>query len=247
MQNVVRTINPHISVDCVIFGFSTSQLKVLLIQRDYSDENGAPAQDLKLPGDFITTREDLDLAAARTLNELTGLQNIFLKPFALFGKPDRIYKEEDLNWFKETTGNNIQRVVTSAYFALINISESDLDYALKNKASWIDVNQVPQLAFDHQDIIKTGLRHLQNALRNEPIGFELLPEKFTIRKLQTLYEVILNCKLDNRNFRKKILKTKYLVQLDEKQAGVAHKPAYYYRFDKSKYDKHRKDSLGFNF
>jgi len=247
MQNVVRTINPHISVDCVIFGFSTSQLKVLLIQRDYSNENGAPAQDLKLPGDFITTREDLDLAAARTLNELTGLQNIFLKPFALFGNPDRIYKEEDLNWFKETTGNNIQRVVTSAYFALINISESDLDYALKNKASWIDVNQVPQLAFDHQDIKKSGLRHLQDALRNEPIGFELLPEKFTIRKLQTLYEVILNCKLDNRNFRKKILKTKYLVQLDEKQAGVAHKPAYYYRFDKSKYDKHRKDSLGFNF
>ena len=247
MQNVVRTINPHISVDCVIFGFSTSQLKVLLIQRDYSDENGAPAQDLKLPGDFITTREDLDLAAARTLNELTGLQNIFLKPFALFGKPDRIYKEEDLNWFKETTGNNIQRVVTSAYFALINISESDRDYALKNKASWIDVNQVPQLAFDHQDIIKSGLRHLQDALRNEPIGFELLPEKFTIRKLQTLYEVILNCKLDNRNFRKKILKTKYLVQLDEKQAGVAHKPAYYYRFDNSKYDKHRKESLGFNF
>ena len=247
MQNVVRTINPHISVDCVIFGFSTSQLKVLLIQRDYSDENGAPAQDLKLPGDFITTREDLDLAAARTLKELTGLQNIFLKPFALFGKPDRIYKEEDLNWFKETTGNNIQRVVTSAYFSLINISESDSDYALKNKASWIDVNQVPQLAFDHQDIINEGLRHLQDALRNEPIGFELLPEKFTIRKLQTLYEVILNCELDNRNFRKKILKTKYLVQLDEKQAGVAHKPAYYYRFDKSKYDKHRKESLGFNF
>lgn len=247
MQNVVRTINPHISVDCVIFGFSTSQLKVLLIQRDYSDKNGAPAQDLKLPGDFITTREDLDLAAARTLNELTGLQNIFLKPFALFGKPDRIYKEEDLNWFKETTGNNIQRVVTSAYFALISISESDRDYALKNKASWIDVNQVPELAFDHQDIIKTGLHHLQDALRNEPIGFELLPEKFTIRKLQTLYEVILNCKLDNRNFRKKILKTKYLAQLDEKQAGVAHKPAYYYRFDKNKYDKHRKESLGFNF
>ena len=172
---------------------------------------------------------------------------LFLKPFALFGRPDRIYKEEDLKWFKETTGNNIQRVVTSAYFALINISESDRDYALKNKASWIDVNQVPQLAFDHEDIIKNGLRHLQDALRNEPIGFELLPEKFTIRKLQTLYEVILNCKLDNRNFRKKILKTNYLVQLDEKQAGVAHKPAYYYRFDKSKYDKHRKDSLGFNF
>ncbi len=247
MEKMVRSINPHISVDCVIFGFSTSQLKILLIHRDYNNEKGDPVQDHKLPGDFITTREDLDLAAARTLKELTGLQDIFLEPFAVFGKPDRIHNSADLKWFKETTGTEIQRVVTSAYFALINITESDSEYALKNNASWIDVNQIPKLAFDHSEIVEKGLRHLQNALRNEPIGFELLPEKFTIRKLQTLYEVILNCKLDNRNFRKKILKTKYLVQLDEKQAGVAHKPAYYYRFDKSIYDKHRKDSLGFNF
>ena len=247
MEIVTRTINPHISVDCVIFGFSSSQLKVLLIQRDYTDENGIPAQDMKLPGDFITTREELDLAAERTLKELTGLQDIFLKPFAVLGKPDRIYKNEDLKWFKETTGTDIQRVVTTAYFALINISESDKDYAIKNNASWIDVHQVPKLAFDHQEIVDKGLAHLQNALRNEPIGFELLPEKFTIRKLQTLYEVILNCELDNRNFRKKILKAKHLIQLDEKQAGVAHKPAYYYRFDKTIYDNNKQNYLGFNF
>jgi len=247
MKSAVRSINPQISVDCVIFGFSTSQLKVLLIQRDYSGANGEPVQDYKLPGDFITIREDLDLAAARTLDELTGLQNIFLEPFAVFGKPDRIHKKEDLNWFMETTGRGIQRVVTSAYFALINISESNSDYAINNNAVWVDVHQVPGLAFDHQEIVNKGLSHPQNALRHEPIGFELLPEKFTIRKLQTLYEVILNCKLDNRNFRKKILKAKYLIQLDEKQAGVAHKPAYYYRFDKTIYDVNRKNSLGFNF
>lgn len=247
MQNVARSINPHISVDCVIFGFSTSQLKVLLIQRDYKNIEGKLLTDHKLPGDFITSREDLDLAAARTLNELTGLHHIFLKPFAIFGKPDRISKNTDLIWLKETTGTEIHRVVTTAYFALINISESDENFALKNKATWIDVNQVPELAFDHREIVEKGLNHLKEALRNEPIGFELLPEKFTIRKLQTLYEVILNCKLDNRNFRKKILKTKYLVQLDEKQAGVAHKPAYYYRFDRPIYEKYRKDSLGFNF
>lgn len=247
MEIATRVINPHISVDCVIFGFSTSQLKVLLIRRDYTDEDGIPANDMKLPGDFITKREDLDLAAARTLNELTGLQNIFLKPFYVFGKPDRIHKEEDLNWFKETTGTDIHRVITTAYFALINISESNKNYAIKNNASWIDVHQVPRLAFDHQEIINKGLAHLQNELRNEPIGFELLPEKFTIRKLQTLYEVILNCKLDNRNFRKKILKAKHLIQLDEKQAGVAHKPAYYYRFDKEIYEHNRKNFLGFNF
>jgi len=247
METVSRSINPHISVDCVIFGFSTNQLKVLLIQRDYTDEQGIPSRDHKLPGDFITTKEDLDLAAARTLSELTGLQNIFLKPFAVFGKPERINKKTDLNWFKKTTGTEIQRVVTTAYFALININDSKSDYALKNNASWIDINQVPRLAFDHQEIMSKGLNHLQDALRNEPIGFELLPEKFTIRELQTLYEVILNCRLDNRNFRKKILKAKYLVQLDEKQAGVAHKPAYFYGFDKNIYDNNKKNSLGFNF
>ena len=111
----------------------------------------------------------------------------------------------------------------------------------------MDINQVPRLAFDHQEIMSKGLNHLQDALRNEPIGFELLPEKFTIRELQTLYEVILNCRLDNRNFRKKILKAKYLVQLNEKQAGVAHKPAYFYGFDKNIYDNNKKNSLGFNF
>ena len=109
------------------------------------------------------------------------------------------------------------------------------------------MKQVPDLVFDHESIISRGLAHLQLALRNEPIGFELLPEKFTIRELQTLYEVILDCKLDNRNFRKKILKSSYMVQLEEKQRGVAHKPAYYYRFDRKIYEKHKKESLGFNF
>lgn len=247
METVVRSINPQISVDCVIFGFSTNKLKVLLIQRDYRDENGYTALDHKLPGDFITVMEDLDLAAARTLTELTGLQNIFLKQFAVFGKPKRISRKVDVDWLETTTGIEIHRIVTTAYFAMINISESNSDYALNNNAIWADINHVPDLAFDHQEIVQKGLQHLQKELRHEPIGFELLPAKFTIRKLQTLYEVILNCNLDNRNFRKKILKAKHLVQLDEKQAGVAHKPAFYYRFDKGIYDKHRKDSLGFNF
>ena len=168
-------------------------------------------------------------------------------PFAVFGKPDRVAKDSDKKWFRETTGMEIRRVVTTAYYALINISETNHDFAIKNNASWIGLDQIPDLAFDHREIIDKGLVRLQHALRNEPIGFELLPEKFTIRELQTLYEVILNCTLDNRNFRKKILKTKYLVQLEEKQAGVAHKPARYCRFDRTTYEKYRKDYLGFNF
>ena len=138
-------------------------------------------------------------------------------------------------------------MVTAAYFALINITDSNSDFAIKNNASWIDVKDIPKLAFDHREIIDRGLTHLQLFLRNEPIGFELLPEKFTIRELQSLYEVILDCNLDNRNFRKKILKSNYLIQLDEKQSGVAHKPAFFYRFDKHIYDKQKKEYLGFNF
>ena len=242
-----RNINPTISVDCVIFGFSADQLKVLLIERTYKDPSGRLIRDHKLPGDFISINEDLDRAASRTLEELTGLKNIFLTQFAVFGKPDRISKEEDMRWLQDTTGQEIQRVVTAAYYSLISIGETNTDFAIKNSASWIDVKQVPRLAFDHAEIIAEGLKHLQLSLRNEPIGFELLPDKFTIRELQSLYEVILDCSLDNRNFRKKILKSRYLVQLDEKQRGVAHKPAHYYRFDRNIYETHKKESLGFNF
>jgi ADP-ribose pyrophosphatase YjhB (NUDIX family) len=242
-----RPINPHLSVDCVVFGFSGNRLKVLLIRRDYTNENGIRSCDHKLPGDFITTAEDLDMAATRTLEELTGLREIFLRQFAVFGRPDRISRRIDREWLLETTGMDIQRVVTTAYFALLNISRSRKEFAIKNNASWIDVNRIPPLAFDHAAIVEQGLRHLQNSLRNEPIGFEMLPERFTIRDLQNLYEVILGCELDNRNFRKKVLKAGHLVQLDLKQEGVAHKPAYYYRFDKAVYERSKRDSLGFIF
>lgn len=242
-----RTINPHISVDCVVFGFGTNQLKVLLIEREYRDESGKKARDHKLPGDFISINEDLDLAAGRTLEELTGLKHIFLQQFAFLGEPDRISRKIDLDWLNRTTGMEIHRVITAAYFALINISESKSEIEIKNNASWIDIKEIPELAFDHSQIIEKGLVHLRKTLRNEPIGFELLPKKFTIRELQTLYEIVLDCTLDNRNFRKKVLRSDYLIQLDEKQIGVAHKPAYYYRFDKNIYEIQQKEYLGFNF
>ena len=110
-----------------------------------------------------------------------------------------------------------------------------------------EVHGIPELAFDHAEIIQKGLEHLRKKLQNEPIGFELLPDKFTIRELQSLYEVILGCVLDNRNFRKKILKSSYLIQLNEKQLGVPHKPAHFYQFDRSRYEKHYKEHIGFNF
>jgi ADP-ribose pyrophosphatase YjhB (NUDIX family) len=247
MKQNERNINPHISVDCVIFGFSTKMLKVLLIRRTFRNPPVSIKSDHKLPGDFIAINEDLDLAASRILEELTGLKDIYLQQFAFFGRPDRISNNVDIAWLNENTGHQIKRVVTAAYYSLININDTNRDFAIKNNASWIDVKQIPKLAFDHAEIISRGLVHLKLALRNEPIGFELLPDKFTIRELQSLYEVILDCTLDNRNFRKKILKSTYMVQLEEKQTGVAHKPAYYYRFDRRQYDKHKKESLGFSF
>jgi len=247
MKRSGKNINPHISVDCVIFGFSTNQLKVLLIRRAFTDPSGRQINDHKLPGDFIAIDEDLDLAASRILEELTGLKDIYLQQFALFGRPDRISSGVDIAWLNMTTGREIQRVVTAAYYSLINITETNSEFAIKNNATWIDILQVPDLAFDHEEIIRKGLAHLQDRLRIEPIGFELLPGKFTIRELQTLYEVILGCTLDNRNFRKKILKSKYLVQLEEKQSGVAHKPAYYYSFDRAIYEQHKTENPGFNF
>ena len=247
MERVHREINPHISVDCVIFGFSRNRLKVLLIRRSYRNEAGTVETDYKLPGDFIAPEEDLDQAATRTLEELTGLTDIFLKQFGVFGHPGRISKPMDLKWLRDTTGLEINRVVTAAYYALINITESNREYAMKNNASWLELDRVRNLAFDHEEIIREGLVHLQHTLRSEPIGFELLPERFTIRELQSLYEGILDCRLDNRNFRKKILRSDFLVQLKEKQQGVAHKPAHYYQFDRAGYERNRSERYTFGF
>ncbi|MEZ5070888.1 MAG: NUDIX domain-containing protein [Bacteroidales bacterium] len=234
-------------MDCVIFGFRTDSLRILLIERDLGTTTGNRRQDFKLPGDFISPREDLDLAAYRTLEELTGLRDIYLKPFAVFGKPTRISSPEDKQWLFETTGHPVDRVITSAYLALINISEDRKPPALHPNAHWVRLDELPFLAFDHRDILEEGLRHLQQELRNEPIGIELLPEKFTLRQLQNVYEAILGRTLDNRNFRKKTLRASYLVQLDEKQSGVAHKPAHFYRFDRMQYEQSKNKSFGFQF
>lgn len=239
-------LNPHISVDCVIFGFDGLNLKVLLIKRQLPGK-GYFTTDLKLPGDFITDEEDLDTAAIRVLKELTGLTGIFLKQLGVFGSPNRIHKEKDINWLRETTGMPIERVVTVAYYSLIKTSESYQELVSKNNAFWINPDEINDLAFDHYEILQKGLKTLRNRLLREPVGFELLPEKFTIRQLQNLYEIILGRELDNRNFRKKILKAEYLLPTDEKEIDVAHKPARLFMFDKEIYEKAEMRLMGFQF
>ncbi|MCP4125004.1 MAG: NUDIX hydrolase [Bacteroidetes bacterium] len=231
------SLNPYVSVDCVIFGFERSKLHVLLIQRQLSDHDSEnKGVQYALPGDLIYDNEGLDMAAMRVLKELTGLKNIFLEQFNSFGDPDRLSSEEDKKWLNKVRAHPNARVITIAYFSLVNMN----DYVPKaasfaSSAQWIPIDTVGKLPFDHNQILEKALHRLNQSLKSRPVGFNLLPQKFTLAQLQQLYEVILNKNLDKRNFRRKILKIGMLKKLDEKQSGVAHKPASYYSFDPTKY------------
>ena len=243
-------LNPHISVDCVIFGFDSETLKVLLVERKIfsKDKKQILFTDLKLPGDLVRDDENLDNSATRVLKELTGLENIYLEQFHVFGDPYRVTNPKDLNWLITTSNLPIKRVVTIAYYSLVKIDQSNIEPRSEEyNYIWYDVKKVPQLAFDHNKILETGLEALRKKIKTEPVGFELLPKKFAKNQLQKVYEEILGTKLDNRNFRKKIANLTYIVPLNEKQKGVAHKPALLYKFDKKEYLKNRKDSFGFSF
>ena len=235
-------LNPHVSVDCVIFGFDAKKLKVLLIERERIPNVPLRGHKLKLPGSLISEAEDLDTSVLRTLKELTGLDNIFLKQFGVFGLPDRLAPSEDLAWLRKTSGMKIGRVVTIAYYSLIKISESNIT----DKTIWLPVNELPELIFDHNRIISKALQVVRREIRTEPLCFELLPKKFTIRQMQDLYEAILDENMDNRNFRKKVKPLEFVIPLPDKENGVNHKPAQLFRFDKKLYEKHRKVSSGFN-
>lgn len=235
-MTMIKILNPHISVDSVVFGFNDKQLKILLIEREAQPEGELKGENLKLPGDMITQTELLDDAAYRVLTELTGLSNIFLKKFDIFDALDRMKNPVDVHWLENTSGLKIDRVITVAYYALVKLDEvNSFPMTESHCAKWVDVELVENLAFDHYEIFQKSLEHLRSQIKVSPIVFELLPDKFTIRQLQNLNEVILGAQLDNRNFRKKILKQKFIIPLDEKEENVSHKPATFYRFDKEIY------------
>ena len=223
---------PALTVDCVVFGIgasdaATRKLQVLLIQRDLPPFRNAWA----LPGGFVRINESLDQAAARELREETGLSKIYLEQFHTFGDPQRDPREH---------------VVSVAHFALVNLFDHKVLAATDARdADWFDADQTPKLAFDHQLILTSAWQRLQQAVRQRPIGFELLPREFTLTQLQQLYEVILNQSLDKRNFRKKLLAMESLIDTQRKQTGVAHRAAKLYRFDRTKYQRLQK--AGFHF
>jgi ADP-ribose pyrophosphatase YjhB (NUDIX family) len=227
----------HISLDCVIFGFHAGQLRILLLKMQNQEL-------LALPGGFMMRQETLEEAAIRTLEERTGLRNIFLQQFHAFSDPARSdsgTRMEDLKklgmhpakleWF-------MQRFISVGFYALVEFSRvAPTPDALSDSCSWYSLEERGKLILDHDRILDTALATLRTQLNHQPIGYNLLPRKFTMPELQKLYETILDKKLDRRNFQRKMLSYGILNVLDEKRTGVAHKAPYLYSFHLRNYQK----------
>jgi 8-oxo-dGTP diphosphatase len=242
-KQLLKDFIPNLSVNCVVFGFESGKLNVVLIERKMHYW-GKIYHDLELPGELVRRDEDLNSSACRVLKELTGLDNIYLKQFEAFGSPQRLKRRKrDLTWLK-FVGHPEQTVVTIAYYSLINIDQGKISkYKLHPNVRWMQVSEVQELAYDHNDILTNALAVLRAELLLKPIAYELLPKKFTLGQLQNLYEVILGKSLDKRNFRKKIAKLPYIIPTAEIQANVAHKPAQFYTFNNKAYARMHKEAL----
>jgi 8-oxo-dGTP diphosphatase len=208
-----------LAVDSIIFGFHENdiELKVLLLKRNFEPEKGK----WSLMGGFISDNEGLDDAAQRIVAQLTGLNDVYMEQLFTFG---------DIN--RDTGG----RIVSVAYFSLIKINNHDSELVKEYGAFWIPLSELPPLIFDHSEMVQKAMRKLRIRARTQPIGFELLPEKFTIPQLQRLYEAIYEVPFDKRNFRRKILSMGLLEKLDEKEKETSKKGAFYYSFNKNKYE-----------
>ncbi|EMY76899.1 NUDIX domain protein [Leptospira weilii serovar Ranarum str. ICFT] len=219
---------PSITVDCVVFGIDEDKLKILIIQRALDPFRGHWA----LPGGFVRIEETIDEAASRELKEETGLKNIFLEQLYTFGQVDRDPRE---------------RVISVAYYALVNLQNHSVQAATDaENAGWHNVQELPKLAFDHEKIVDVALTRLKGKVRYQPIGFELLPRKFTLTQLQRLYEIVLEKNLDKRNFRKKILQFNILNATKGFEENVAHRAALLYEFNKARYDRMVKRGFSFD-
>ncbi len=227
---------PSVSLDCVIFSFHQQSLKVILLKMRGIDR-------WALPGGFIAQDQDLNAGASEVLKLRTGLENIFLRQFHVFGAQDRtgpehvrllvkqkILTQKEATWF-------LQRFISIGYYALVNYEEvlEPRPDEISEACSWVELDAVPQLVLDHEQILAKALEHLRKDLHYQPIGLNLLPEEFTLPELQTLYEKIIGKKLDRRNFRRKMLSHKILIDTQKRRTGLGHKAPILYKFDKTKY------------
>lgn len=216
-----------ITIDCVIFGFDQGRLEVLLVEHGTGISKGKWG----LPGGWIKEDESIDNAANRLLRELTGIEDLYLEQLKAFGDPKRF---------------PLGRVITIGYYALIKKADYDVKAGFTaSDARWYTLDQIDSMIYDHNEILDYSLKHLRNRVRQAPIGFNLLPEKFTLLQLMQLYQEVLNLELDKPNFRRKILKMKLLVDVKEKEQNVSHRAAKLYKFDPEIYE--QLTDKGFNF
>jgi 8-oxo-dGTP diphosphatase len=216
-----------LSIDCVVFGFKGAELSVLLVNHGTGPTQGQWA----LPGSWINYEESLESAANRILSSQTSVSDIYLDQFKTYGEPDRFPGK---------------RVITITYYALVNSDNFELQPgASMTKANWFKISEIPQMPFDHQKILNECFNFLKHKVLHEPIGFNLLPPKFTLLQLLSLYEAILETKLDKSNFRKKFLKMNLLIDTKEVQKEVSHRAAKLYRFDENNYNRLREKGFSF--
>lgn len=229
MGNFYSNYDRHyVALDCIIFGFEEGELKLLLLKRKLEPLKG----EWSLMGGFLEKTESLDDGARRILHQLTGLHNIYMEQLYAFGDINR---------------DSGERTISVAYYALIKVDKNDKKQAESYGAQWVSINKVPKLIFDHNQMVIKALNTLRSKIVRKPIGFELLPEKFTLPQLQSLYEAINQEQLDKRNFRKRILEIGLLYKLDEKDKESSKKGAYYYKFNKEKYLLYTEQGFLFHF
>jgi 8-oxo-dGTP diphosphatase len=205
-----------LAIDCIIFGFDGKDIKLLLIKRNFEPELGK----WSLMGGFLKEEEDLEAGASRILYDLTGLKDIYVEQLEVFGKVNR---------------DPAERTVSVVFFALIQIEEHDAEAVRSHNASWISLDKRPQLIFDHEQMVMRAIEHLRYKAALHPIGFELLPEYFSIPQLQKLYEAIYNTPLDRRNFSRKLLSTGLLIDTGHKNSNSTTKKATLYKLDTVRY------------
>lgn len=208
-----------VAIDCIIFGFDGSELRLLLVQRGLEYEKGK----WSLMGGFIQKNEDFEKGSGRILKELTGLEGVYMEQLHAFGK---------------TTRDPIERTVSITYFALIDINQYEKQINADYHAEWFPMKKIPKLIFDHEEMVEMARQKLRYKAAFHPIIFELLPEKFTLPQLQSLYESIFDTQFDKRNFNRKIQSTKLLIKQKDKDKESSKKGAYYYKLDKKKYATH---------
>lgn len=225
MLDQYKQQHPYLlALDSIIFGFDGESLKILLVKRGMEDTTWS------LMGGWLQPSESLEEAAARILFDLTGLANVYLEQLHAFGDPYR---------------DPIVRTISVAYFSLVKVADYESKISETFQARWFSIYDLPPLLFDHADMVDLAIKRLRYKAAQHPIGFELLPEKFTIPQLKKLYDAVYNTEFDKRNFSRKILSTNLLIKLEEKQKGFSRKGAYYYEVDKGKYQQATDSFLNF--